>query len=154
MVGLSASGRLAGDRWIQSGWGESKVDAAISSEALLVLFEVKVRQGALEGAQMIRHATVGALHVDPDLIPFTTDALPPGFALRTWADVGSWLASERSRREPQPDVEELAATLSQQGICEPIGTPTWPVAVLTDREPRPRATPLKEITAEWDLWPG
>lgn len=151
VVGLSVSGDLASNRWIQSGWGESKVDASISSEDLLVLFEVKVRRGALEGTQMVRHATVGALSVDPDLVPFTGDALPPGFALRTWADVGSWLAHELARPEHQPEIVELAATLSEQGICQPIGTATGPAAVLTAREPRPRPTALPGITAEWDF---
>ena len=154
VVGLAANRLVRTSSWLQSGWGESKVDAAVWDEEVLVLFEVKIRGGQLESTQMIRHATVGALCIDSTRIPFAADNLPAGFAVRTWSDVGDWLERELRPASPTTSLVQLAETLSMEGICELTtrgGGSKSAATQLVDRESKPLGKPLEEIARDWDL---
>ncbi len=86
----------------------------------LILLETKIGSGSLGSNQLVGHAIVGALEVPDENLVWTSEEIPPGFAVASWDHVRGWLGREISAFDDHLDPDaasHLAAFLRSEAVC-------------------------------------
>lgn len=85
----------------------------------LILLETKIGSGSLGSNQLVGHAIVGALEVPDENLVWTSEEIPPGFAVASWDHVRGWLGREISAFDDHldPDAASHLAAFLRSEVC-------------------------------------